>query len=104
MTEYEWRINKSKNKNHGESAVERNLSDDLKKHFRFYFPSQETVANSKGGLGVSLTTLNLNLYLVWALSTERALTCGVGGRHDMHSTSILQQRCFSTGADARLQK
>lgn len=63
MTEYEWRINKPKNKNHGESAAEHKLSDDLKKHFRFYFPSKETVANSKGGLGVSLTTMNLKLCL-----------------------------------------
>lgn len=104
MTEYEWRTNKPKDKNHGEPAAERKLSDDLKKHFRFYFPSEETVANSKGGLGVSLITMNLNFYLARALSSERALTCVVGGRHNMYPTSILQQRYLPTRANARLQK
>ncbi|CAG8955283.1 hypothetical protein HYFRA_00011265 [Hymenoscyphus fraxineus] len=56
MMEYEWRTNKSsKNKNNAESAVERKLTDDLKKYFRFYFPTKETVANSKGGLGAGGT-------------------------------------------------
>ncbi|KAH6684447.1 tyrosyl-DNA phosphodiesterase-domain-containing protein [Halenospora varia] len=51
MTEYEWRTNKpSKAKGQVESAVERKISDDVKKFFKIYFPTQETVARSRGGI------------------------------------------------------
>lgn len=59
MTEYEWRTNKpSKAKGQVESAVERKISDDLKKFFKIYFPTQETVARSRGGIQVRISTPN----------------------------------------------
>ena len=55
MTEYEGRINKpAKGKPQKESAAERKLSDDLTRLFRVYFPTHDTVAKSKGGIGVSI--------------------------------------------------
>jgi hypothetical protein len=54
MTEYGWRTNKQgKGKGKAESAAERKLSDDLANLFRIYFPTWETVGNSRGGTGVS---------------------------------------------------
>ncbi|KAG9239404.1 tyrosyl-DNA phosphodiesterase domain protein [Amylocarpus encephaloides] len=56
MTEYGWRANKPRRgKPTVESEVERRLSDDVKKHFRIYFPTRDTVANSKGGIGAGGT-------------------------------------------------
>jgi hypothetical protein len=52
LKEYRWRTNRPV-KSKGMTPVERKLSDDLKDRFRIYFPTRETVANSKGGLGVS---------------------------------------------------
>ncbi|KAH8683045.1 tyrosyl-DNA phosphodiesterase-domain-containing protein [Tricladium varicosporioides] len=51
MAEYEWRTNKpSKAKGQVESAAERKISDDIKKFFKIYFPTHETVARSRGGI------------------------------------------------------
>jgi hypothetical protein len=55
MTEYGWRTNKTRGKVHTESVAERKLSDSLTRLFRIYFPTWETVASSKGGIGVSFT-------------------------------------------------
>ncbi|OWO99911.1 hypothetical protein B2J93_6966 [Marssonina coronariae] len=49
MTEYGWRTDKP-SKNKGLSAKERKILDGLK-DCRIYFPTQETVAKSRGGLG-----------------------------------------------------
>ena len=52
LTEYGWRTNKSaRSKVVGET--ERRLSDDLKSRCRIYYPTRDTVAASKGGIGVS---------------------------------------------------
>lgn len=51
LKEYEWRTNKS-SKSKVETRDERKLSDRLETHFRIYFPTRETVAQSKGGIGV----------------------------------------------------
>jgi hypothetical protein len=61
MTEYGWRINNktTKGKAKTESSAERKLSDDLKRLFRIYFPTRDTVANSKGGIGVSFILHNI---------------------------------------------
>ena len=54
LTEYGWRTNRpASGKVVAEAVAERKLSDDLKKRFRIYFPTRETVARSKGGIGVS---------------------------------------------------
>jgi hypothetical protein len=59
MTEYEWRQSKTpKSKPQKESAAERKISEEIKKYFRIYFPTHETVANSKGGVGVSLKSIS----------------------------------------------
>jgi hypothetical protein len=52
LKEYEWRTSRP-TKSKAETSVERKLSENLKSCFRIYFPSRETVAKSKGGLGVS---------------------------------------------------
>lgn len=57
MTEYEWRNEKVGKRAATESPAERKLSEHLKDHFRIYFPSRETVAKSKGGIGVSVSAL-----------------------------------------------
>jgi hypothetical protein len=54
--EYEWRVNRPAQSKE-ETPAERKLSSILKDCFRIYFPTRETVAKSRGGLGVS--TLNL---------------------------------------------
>ena len=55
MTEYEWRQSKPpKSKPQKESAAERKISEEIKQQFRIYFPTHETVAASRGGIGVSL--------------------------------------------------
>jgi hypothetical protein len=55
MTEYEWRLSKPpKGKPRKESIAERKISNEVMRFFRIYFPTHETVANSKGGIGVSL--------------------------------------------------
>lgn len=63
MTEYEERINKpakgAKGKPQKESVADRKLSDDLTRLFRIYFPTHDTVAKSKGGIGVSLSEFSL---------------------------------------------
>ncbi|EPE29923.1 Phospholipase D/nuclease [Glarea lozoyensis ATCC 20868] len=56
MTEYEWRQSKTpKSKPQKKSVAERNISDEIKQYFRIYFPTHETVANSKGGVGAGGT-------------------------------------------------
>ena len=52
MKEYGWRTSRSA-KGKGETPAEHKLSEILKDCFRIYFPTRETIANSKGGLGVS---------------------------------------------------
>jgi hypothetical protein len=52
MKEYGWRMSRPA-KSKAELPAERKLSELLKSCFRIYFPSRETVENSKGGLGVS---------------------------------------------------
>ena len=52
MKEYAWRTSRPA-KSKGETPAEHKLSEILKDCFRIYFPTRETVANSKGGLGVS---------------------------------------------------
>jgi hypothetical protein len=62
MKEYNWRENRPA-KPRGASAsyrphieqAERKLVDEANEHFRIYFPSEETVTQSKGGRGVSST-------------------------------------------------
>ncbi|KIM95009.1 hypothetical protein OIDMADRAFT_134826 [Oidiodendron maius Zn] len=49
MKEYGWRTSRPA-KGKGETPAEHKLSDILKDCFRIYFPTRETVANSKGGL------------------------------------------------------
>ncbi|PVH85495.1 phospholipase D/nuclease [Cadophora sp. DSE1049] len=50
LVEYGWRAGKS-TRNKGMCETERKLSDALKDRFRIYFPTAETVANSRGGIG-----------------------------------------------------
>ncbi len=52
MTEYGWRTNKTA-RNKTVTERERKLSDALKHRWRIYFPTRDTVAASKGGIGVS---------------------------------------------------
>ena len=53
-TEYSWRYDKpSRGKASTEIDAERKLSDRIKDSFRIYFPTEETVAQSRGGIGVS---------------------------------------------------
>jgi hypothetical protein len=52
MKEYGWRMSRPA-KSKAEMPAERKLSGLLKDCFRIYFPARETVASSKGGLGVS---------------------------------------------------
>lgn len=52
MKEYGWRMSRPA-KSKVELPAERKLSELLRGSLRIYFPTQETVANSKGGLGVS---------------------------------------------------
>lgn len=52
MREFGWRTSRPA-KSSVETPAERKLSETLKECFRIYFPSRETVADSKGGLGVS---------------------------------------------------
>ena len=52
LTEYEWRTKKTA-RNKTVNSEERKLRDTLKENFRIYFPTRETVAQSKGGVGVS---------------------------------------------------
>ena len=51
LVEYGWRAGKS-TRNKGMCETEHKLSDTLKDRFRIYFPTAETVANSRGGIGV----------------------------------------------------
>lgn len=68
MTEYDWRLNKPpKGKPRIESVAERKLLDEITKNFRIYFPTRNTVANSKGGLGVSRFVLYLSTKLLQEL-------------------------------------
>jgi hypothetical protein len=54
MTEYGWRLSKpSKSKPQKQSTAESKLSDELTRLFKIYFPTLDTVAKSKGGIGVS---------------------------------------------------
>jgi hypothetical protein len=53
MTEYRWRTGKKG----AESATERKLSDELTRLFRIYFPTLDTVSNSKGGTDVSFSKI-----------------------------------------------
>ena len=55
VTEYEWRNGKAGKRAGMESSAERKLSEHLRDNFRIYFPSWETVAESKGGLVVSVS-------------------------------------------------
>jgi len=50
LVEYGWRAGKS-TRNKGMCETEHKLSDTLKDRFRIYFPTAETVANSRGGIG-----------------------------------------------------
>jgi hypothetical protein len=52
MREYGWRTSRPA-KSKGETPAEHKLSEILKDSFRIYFPTRQTVANSKGGLAVS---------------------------------------------------
>ena len=54
LTEYRWRTSTPiTGKVVSAATEEQTLSDDLITRFRIYFPTQETVARSKGGPGVS---------------------------------------------------
>lgn len=44
--------NRPTNKNGPAPGKEQNLLEDLQDYFRIYFPTRETVAKSKGGVGV----------------------------------------------------
>ncbi|KAH7393195.1 tyrosyl-DNA phosphodiesterase-domain-containing protein [Cadophora sp. MPI-SDFR-AT-0126] len=50
LVEYGWRAGKS-TRNKEPCETERKLSDILNDRFRIYFPTLETVANSRGGIG-----------------------------------------------------
>jgi hypothetical protein len=68
MTEYNWRLNRPpKSKPQKESVAESNISEEVKKFFRIYFPTHETVAKSKGGIGVSSTYFVKGLPYVFIL-------------------------------------
>lgn len=55
--EYAWRASKpSKSKL---TTEEEKISHQLKTDFRIYFPTRETVAQSKGGIGVRLLFFQL---------------------------------------------
>ncbi|KAK0116055.1 hypothetical protein ONS95_013089 [Cadophora gregata] len=51
LVEYGWRAEKKSTRNKAMCETERKLSDTLKDRFRIYFPTGETVANSRGGIG-----------------------------------------------------
>jgi hypothetical protein len=50
-TEFGWRSSKSST--NAKSAAEEKLSDEVQSSCRIYFPTKETVARSRGGVGVS---------------------------------------------------
>lgn len=56
--EYKWRTNRP-GKSKSPTVAERQLSDGLKDHFRVYFPTFDTVAESIGGVKVSISPLFL---------------------------------------------
>jgi len=80
MTEYRWRTGKKG----AESAAERRLSDDLTKLFRIYFPTWDTVGNSKGGTDVN------SLYISVSCPTCEIRTNGdlAGGRNYMSAFKV----------------
>ncbi|TVY80638.1 Tyrosyl-DNA phosphodiesterase [Lachnellula suecica] len=55
MTEYRWRTDKPAKGKKIESPAEHRTSDDLTKLLRIYFPTSETVSQSKGGKGAGGT-------------------------------------------------
>lgn len=71
MKEYGWRTSRPA-KSNAETPVERKLTEVLRECFRIYFPARETVAESKGGLGVSVFGVSgqtkrhfLNIQPIW---------------------------------------
>jgi len=71
MKEYGWQTSRP-GKSSVETSAERKLSETLKECFRIYFPARDTVAESKGGLGVSVFGVPgqikrhaLNIHPVW---------------------------------------
>jgi hypothetical protein len=64
MTEYNWRLAKPpKSKPQKDFLAESKISEEVKKFFRIYFPTHETVAKSKGGLGVSIYNVKVLPYM-----------------------------------------
>ncbi len=59
MTEYGWRMKKAA-KSKTVNETESKLSDALNYRCRIYFPTRDTVAASKGGIGVSEQPSHLN--------------------------------------------
>lgn len=51
LTEYEWRTSKT-SKIKAETPNERKVSEEVKKNFKIYFPTRDTVVGCKGGIGV----------------------------------------------------
>lgn len=67
-TEFGWRTNRDK----VPSDVERKLSDEVKKGCRIYFPTHETVSQSRGGVNVSDIPFSCSPSLL-------IMICGVSG-------------------------
>ncbi|KAH8600886.1 tyrosyl-DNA phosphodiesterase-domain-containing protein [Bisporella sp. PMI_857] len=99
LTEYEWRTKKTA-RNKTVNSEERKLRDTLKENFRIYFPTRETVAQSKGGVGAG-GTICLQSQWYNADSFPKALMCDCKSQRLgmlMHNKLLLVRQ--SEAADA----
>jgi hypothetical protein len=95
LTEYGWRMNK-RSRGKGREARERKISEELTSHCRIYFPSRETVEQSKGGIDVSE---NPSLLVSYGQVNDI-----LGWWHYLPPVQVVRRDCLPANSHAGLQK